>query len=177
MRAVNVGQPYLGILPDMKSIPYRAWTSSFGISRSCSYNKCILHFSFPKACHRNRQMSDSQQKGRIYKSRKSRPCDACRRRKVTCDMLNARHASDVYMNKACTLEEPPASGKDTPHRNLTISNHQYCLCFMVPRMIFGVDLQLMPCRHCKCIMTGCSSVVLVQGVTRICRQSAYICRV
>lgn len=57
-------------------------------------------------------MSDSQQKGRIYKSRKSRPCDACRRRKVTCDMPAGPPCKRcVHMNKACTFEEPPSQRK------------------------------------------------------------------
>jgi Fungal specific transcription factor domain/Fungal Zn(2)-Cys(6) binuclear cluster domain len=58
-------------------------------------------------------MSDlSQQKGRIYKSRKARPCDACRRRKVTCDMPAGPPCKRcVHMNKSCTFEEPPSQRK------------------------------------------------------------------
>ncbi|KAH8695471.1 fungal-specific transcription factor domain-containing protein [Talaromyces proteolyticus] len=55
---------------------------------------------------------ESTPKGRIYKSRKSRPCDACRRRKVTCDMPTGPPCRRcVHMDKACTFEEGPSQRK------------------------------------------------------------------
>ncbi|KAL4863953.1 hypothetical protein BDV12DRAFT_201596 [Aspergillus spectabilis] len=52
------------------------------------------------------------QGGRPYKSRKSRPCDACRRRKVTCDMPTGplcRRCSRI--DHACTFEQGPGPRK------------------------------------------------------------------
>ncbi|KAL2833860.1 fungal-specific transcription factor domain-containing protein [Aspergillus cavernicola] len=50
--------------------------------------------------------------GRPYKSRKSRPCDACRRRKVTCDMPTGppcRRCSRI--EHSCTFEQGPGPRK------------------------------------------------------------------
>ncbi|KAL4954527.1 fungal-specific transcription factor domain-containing protein [Aspergillus filifer] len=51
-------------------------------------------------------------KGRVYKSRKSRPCDACRRRKVTCDMPTGppcRRCNRI--DQSCTFEQGPGPRK------------------------------------------------------------------
>lgn len=50
--------------------------------------------------------------GRLYKSRKSRPCDACRRRKVTCIMPSGPPCQRcVHFCKDCTFEQAPTKRK------------------------------------------------------------------
>lgn len=50
--------------------------------------------------------------GRLYKSRKCRPCDACRRRKVTCDMPNGPPCHRCTgKDQQCTFEEGPRPRK------------------------------------------------------------------
>ncbi|KAL5335971.1 fungal-specific transcription factor domain-containing protein [Aspergillus crustosus] len=50
--------------------------------------------------------------GRPYKSRKSRPCDACRRRKVTCDMPSGPPCRRcTRIDHACTFEQGPGPRK------------------------------------------------------------------
>ncbi|KAL3479625.1 fungal-specific transcription factor domain-containing protein [Aspergillus californicus] len=57
-------------------------------------------------------MNEMEHAGRPYKSRKSRPCDACRRRKVTCDMPSGppcRRCSRI--DQPCTFEHGPGPRK------------------------------------------------------------------
>lgn len=56
--------------------------------------------------------SDEVTSGRPYKSRKSRPCDACRRRKVTCVMpVGPPCERCTHFNKSCTFEQGPSKRK------------------------------------------------------------------
>lgn len=60
----------------------------------------------------NISASTSNTNGRSYKSRKSRPCDFCRHRKVTCDMPNGPPCHRcTNKNQACTFEEGPGPRK------------------------------------------------------------------
>ncbi|KAL4784163.1 fungal-specific transcription factor domain-containing protein [Aspergillus varians] len=64
--------------------------------------------------------------GRPYKSRKSRPCDACRRRKVTCDMPTGppcRRCSRI--NHACTFEHGPGPRKRPALAAFNVGFRQY----------------------------------------------------
>ncbi|OKL63407.1 hypothetical protein UA08_01770 [Talaromyces atroroseus] len=64
-------------------------------------------------------------KGRIYKSRKTRPCDACRRRKVACDMPAGPPCRRcMHMDKACTFDEGPSQRKRrAPNTNANTHAH------------------------------------------------------
>ncbi|KAJ5387964.1 hypothetical protein N7509_010505 [Penicillium cosmopolitanum] len=56
--------------------------------------------------------SGPNQNGRSYKSRKCRPCDSCRRRKVTCNMpLGPPCHRCTNKDQGCTFEEAPGPRK------------------------------------------------------------------
>ncbi|KAL3458401.1 fungal-specific transcription factor domain-containing protein [Aspergillus heterothallicus] len=64
-------------------------------------------------------------KGRPYKSRKSRPCDACRRRKVTCDMPTGppcRRCNRI--DQPCTFQEGPGPRKRPALAGLQVAFQQ-----------------------------------------------------
>ncbi|KAL2835355.1 fungal-specific transcription factor domain-containing protein [Aspergillus pseudoustus] len=69
--------------------------------------------------------TSTPQKGRPYKSRKSRPCDACRRRKVTCDMPTGppcRRCSRI--DHPCTFNEGPGPRKRPALAGLQVAFQQ-----------------------------------------------------
>ncbi|KAJ5724997.1 uncharacterized protein N7483_006354 [Penicillium malachiteum] len=73
----------------------------------------------------NSTASNSFPTGRLYKSRKSRPCDSCRRRKVACDMPHGPPCRRcAHKDQQCTFEEGPGPRKRTKIAHLFEHNIQ-----------------------------------------------------
>ena len=95
--------------------------------------------------------------GRLYKSRKCRPCDACRRRKVTCDMPNGPPCHRCTgKDQQCTFEEGPGPRKGLEYvnkaRHMRLANILTAAATFQPRAdrAMGKMMKLYRRGPCRC---------------------------